>query len=163
MNKQRRRQVLAVATVYVSITIGSLFFGHSITHAAEAGTARVVYKIITSINKIKNAPPIIVNNSKVINAYSFADKIVITTGMLAYVHNDNELALILGHELAHFVHKDNGSSIPKEYRADKDGAIYMHNAGYNICVGAQALRRLHSDGGNDHPTSEARYHELGCH
>jgi beta-barrel assembly-enhancing protease len=36
-----------------------------------------------------------------LNAFASGDKIMITTGMLRFVKNDDELALILGHEIAH--------------------------------------------------------------
>ena len=163
MNKQRRRQVLAVATVYISITIGSLFFGHSIAHAATAVDAQQVYKRLITVNGIRNAPPLTVSNDKDINAYATPDKIIVNAGLLAYVHNNSELALIIGHELSHILHHDDGSTILRELRADREGAIMIRNAGYDICTGAQALKRLHSNGGMTHPDSDTRYYELGCH
>lgn len=36
-----------------------------------------------------------------INAFASGDKIIITTGMLRFVRNDDELAHIIGHEIAH--------------------------------------------------------------
>jgi hypothetical protein len=38
-----------------------------------------------------------------VNAFSNGHDVLITTAMLDYVHNDDELALIVGHELAHFI------------------------------------------------------------
>jgi hypothetical protein len=38
-----------------------------------------------------------------VNAFSNGHDVLITTAMLDYVHSDDELALIVGHELAHFI------------------------------------------------------------
>lgn len=36
-----------------------------------------------------------------LNAFASGDKIIITTGMLRFIKSDDELALVLGHEIAH--------------------------------------------------------------
>jgi Zn-dependent protease with chaperone function len=46
-------------------------------------------------------PLVIDEKDKEINAYTDGNKIVISRKMLNFVHNDNELALVIGHELAH--------------------------------------------------------------
>jgi predicted Zn-dependent protease len=46
-------------------------------------------------------PVVIDNKDKDINAYTDGKKIVISRKMLEFVNNDNELALVIGHELAH--------------------------------------------------------------
>jgi len=38
-----------------------------------------------------------------VNAFSNGHDVLVTTAMLDYVHSDDELALIIGHELAHFI------------------------------------------------------------
>ena len=45
--------------------------------------------------------PVFLIEKNAVNAYADGAKIYITTGMLRFVENDEELALIIGHELAH--------------------------------------------------------------
>ena len=44
---------------------------------------------------------VLVSNSDAINAYADGQRIAITRGMLRFVENDRELALVIAHELAH--------------------------------------------------------------
>jgi hypothetical protein len=41
------------------------------------------------------------NDNAAVNAFADGDKIVVTTGMIRFVESDDELALVVGHELAH--------------------------------------------------------------
>lgn len=45
--------------------------------------------------------PVVLSKGQEINAYADGSKIVVTAGMMKFVRNDDELAGILGHELAH--------------------------------------------------------------
>ena len=45
--------------------------------------------------------PVVVTQDDTVNAYADGDAIYITTGMLRFVENDQELATVIGHELAH--------------------------------------------------------------
>jgi len=45
--------------------------------------------------------PLIVSDDDIVNAYADGNKIVITQGMMSFAKTDNELALVVGHELAH--------------------------------------------------------------
>jgi len=47
------------------------------------------------------AYPVELKEEKIVNAFAFGDRIWITSGMVRFCHTDDELALILGHELAH--------------------------------------------------------------
>lgn len=44
---------------------------------------------------------IIISDDDEVNAFADGNNVILTTGMLRFVENDNELALIVGHELAH--------------------------------------------------------------
>jgi len=46
---------------------------------------------------------IVLANSNEINAYTDGKKIIVTKGMLRFVNDDKELALVMAHELAHIV------------------------------------------------------------
>ena len=83
---------------------------------------------------------------KIANSWtSISDRqITITRGILAYIDNDDEMAALLSHEIAHAVESYNGIFrgyfhflkslfIPKrfEINADKKAVDYMVKAGYN--------------------------------
>ena len=93
-------------------------------------------------NRIPNRVPIFVDNKKVVNAYSRSyDKIVVIhEGSFSYIDNDDELAYILSHEIAHSVESYGGmikhlamSTNSKKYeqKADLKGIDYMVKAGYD--------------------------------
>jgi predicted Zn-dependent protease len=45
--------------------------------------------------------PVTLNNSDALNAYADGHKVVIMRGMMRFAKNDDELALVISHELAH--------------------------------------------------------------
>jgi len=47
------------------------------------------------------AYPVELKEEKILNAFAFGDRIWVTSGMVRFCRSDDELALILGHELAH--------------------------------------------------------------
>ena len=94
-------------------------------------------------NKIPKRVPIIVQyNNKVLNAYSSSyDKYVyIYSSLFSYMDNDDELAAVLSHEIAHSVEAYGGmtkfiamqaNSKKYEQKADLNGIDYMVKAGYD--------------------------------
>lgn len=82
----------------------------------------------------------------VINAYADGKNITVTTGMMEFTASDDELALIIGHELAHNTHGHIRKIItnavltgyskrhvrPFEAEADYVGMYYMTRAGYDL-------------------------------
>jgi hypothetical protein len=107
-----------------------------------------------------------------INAYAKFSGIQFTTGMVHFVEDDDELAIIMGHELAHLTAKHLPKNISmaalcgtlggltgpfaplttkalyapycrkNEREADYLGLIYAHNAGYDIEKGAALWKRF---------------------
>ena len=107
-----------------------------------------------------------------INAYAKFTGIEFTTGMVHFVEDEDELAVIMGHELAHLTAKHLPKNITmatlcgtlggltgpfaplttqalyapysrkNEREADYLGLIYSHNAGYNIEKGAALWKRF---------------------
>ncbi len=107
-----------------------------------------------------------------INAYAKFSGIKFTSGMVHFVENDDELAIIMGHELAHIIAKHipksismavlcgtlgvlTGPFVPLTYRAlyapysreiereaDYLGLIYAHKANYDIEKGAALWKRF---------------------
>jgi len=85
------------------------------------------------------------SNSRAVNAYADGRNITVTAAMMDFVQNDQELALIVGHELAHntmgHIRKIIGNFIlsggatrytrPFESEADYVGMYYLVRAGYS--------------------------------
>lgn len=111
----------------------------------------------------------------IVNAWTDGKKIVVTDGLLKFVKGDeNQIALILAHEMSHDLlhHLSNYdptlSNVEKEAQADKLGAFIMLRAGYDICKGRVFFLNLmnYEDGDfadpffRDHPSDIYRYHDL---
>ncbi|GHA87944.1 hypothetical protein GCM10009069_08620 [Algimonas arctica] len=115
--------------------------------------------------------------SSAINAFANGRNITVTTGMMDFTESDDELALILGHELAHntmgHIRKVVGNLIlsgfatrytrPFELESDYVGLYYMVRAGFNPDDVEAFWRRLADvdprsvNRAKTHPTFPARY------
>ena len=133
--------------------------------------AQLIYEKLKNANGIPNAPVLVLNGSTSINAETQSNQIIVNKGMLDFVDNNDQLALVLGHELAHWVNHDY-LYFPiewKEYRADSQGLQYMENAGYNHCRGIKVFKQFKKRMGDSksdgvHPSDIDRYNYLhrGC-
>lgn len=100
---------------------------------------------------------------KIANQYNaYADPLfgVTSISRAALTRSVDEIALILGHEIAHHTGHYN------ERSADIAGARYTYNAGYSVCKGRNWFRFLYIEGigvvgGKLHPKSMDRYKYLG--
>lgn len=99
-------------------------------------------KIININHLDKRIPMLVRRDKKTINAFSYRyDKtVVVTTGIMLYIDNDDELAYLIGHEIAHSLDSYGGigkwaamtfNSKQYEYKADLIGIDLMVKAGYN--------------------------------
>ena len=115
--------------------------------------------------------------SSAINAYADGRNITMTSGMMEFVKNDDELALIIGHELAHntmgHIRKIIGNIIlsggatrykrPFESESDYVGMYYLVRAGYSPENVEDVWRRLAKvnpksvSRAKTHPTFPDRY------
>lgn len=100
--------------------------------------------------------PALLRMSPTINAYANGRTIVVTAGMMNFVKSDDELAYIIGHELAHNTHSHIRKSVTNyilslggtrytrifEAEADYVGLYYMVRAGYDPTVVEDMWRRL---------------------
>lgn len=108
----------------------------------EEKVLQVGQRIMIS-NRIPKRVPIFVDSHKDnINAYSstYDKKVTIYAGMFLYMDNDDELAYVLSHEIAHSVEAYGGmikylainaNSKKYEQKADLNGIDYMVKAGYD--------------------------------
>ena len=114
-----------------------------------------IYDRIITANGL-SAVPISVE-SGVLDTCSLActdrSSITVTVELLAIVKNEDELAGVIGHEIAHMLYKD-------ELKADKQGLLYAKKAGYNYCKAAQFLKNYLED--DTHPSGAVRYKNSGC-
>ncbi len=136
---------------------------------------RIYQEVYVHTGRSGEIPPLTVINSEDINAYVSDREMVIYTGMIDFAKNDDELALVLGHEMAHVTlghlsTKANSTSDVSvmESMADKMGAYYMLAAGYDVCKARDMWKRLKAQEGDymnkDHPDMAYRYDQLnvGC-
>lgn len=133
----------------------------STSHAMSLKQAQGVYYKLAKVNRI-NAPPLVIWNDPSDNAKSGRNATYVTPGMLSFARNNDEIAIILGHELSHFVNRDNGSTPSREYRADQQGVVMAHRAGYNVCSGVAIVKRFNDKASKTHPSSLDRWNKLKC-
>jgi hypothetical protein len=82
-----------------------------------------------------------------LRAYSDTANVAISEALVEFALNDDELALVLGHELAHVLYQDKRDmGVPArraaEARADLTGAAIARCAGFDIARGVGILTRL---------------------
>jgi hypothetical protein len=112
-----------------------------------------------------------------INAYATGTTVTVTSGMMKFVESDEELAMIVGHELAHntmgHIRKIVGNYIfslgatryarPFESEADYVGLYYLARAGYDMDGVEDVWRRLalispqNTSRAKTHPTTSERF------
>lgn len=138
-------------------------------------------KIVAQTGQVQDALPLNIVDSPVDNAYTDGKQVVMFTGFIKS-HTMDELALVMGHEIAHYnlghlnaqppvpenddikAMGTNGYSAVLEANADKMGAVYMMKAGYDICKGREIYKTWEKENGNyqaqTHPDYPYRYAEL---
>lgn len=138
-------------------------FSFSITCYAAVSwkTATQMYEGLIKNNYLKRPTVFRLIESDELNAWASPDGSVnITTADLKILTRP-ELALILGHELAHIQFNDTHHSLGgtvQEDRADHYGMYYAENIGYSRCKQAYFFLRLYrlygNSGGNGDPHSK---------
>ncbi len=136
-----------------------------------------IYQQLAINSGQQDIPPLIILDSTIINAWTDGTTITLTTGILKIFENDDELAMVLAHEMAHAINKDpqrtDGAVLPNdvEAHADKLGAYIMMRAGFDECKGKEVFavfKRLFGDTSHPqgHPDFAYRYDQLNlpqCH
>lgn len=151
------------------------------THYSELAPddhVKAIYKqIIASSGQAQDALPLVIDDSLIDNAYNDSTKIVIYRGLINHCSSWDEVALVLGHEVAHgmlkhFTLANDASSADDiailEGNADKYGAFLAMKSGYDVCKGRLLFKHWREENGNalgqNHPDYSYRYDELdvGC-
>ncbi len=108
---------------------------------------------ILSANQINKRIPFRVISGQDVNAYSstYTKTVNVYAGMLNYIRNDDEMAFILSHEIAHSVEAYGGAikfvamkcnSKKYEMKSDLKGIDYMVMAGYNPIAAITISNRI---------------------
>lgn len=141
--------------------VAALLLVSNASFAISFSSAQQVYQKLLAANHLEALPLILVSDSE-INAETDGLDIYVYSGLLRNIKNQDEIALVLGHEMAHNTLHNSGSSPPRELAADKLGAQYAASAGYNVCKGAQLFKKFNSAPSRTHPGSKERIQKLGC-
>lgn len=169
--------ILSIACAY-SYQYSTDYFQREFERHKSNAYLQAMYKKIV-IASGQKAPPLVILPDKGINARATIDNITVNQGMVNYTKNDNEIALVLAHELSHYQLKHVMQEDPtelsslgrviwqlqKELNADKLGAFYAMQAGYDVCSGREIWKRLKEQEGDvienlGHPTDIFRYVNL---
>lgn len=162
--------------------LGSLLFPYLPAEQSQVGenglTKQDVIDVYNKLNKYTGVPgvipPLVLEDNPVVNAWITPDNLTITTGMLHFIKDKDELALVIGHEMGHFMLQHfelGGDNRLHEANADKFGVFLALRAGYNVCVGEGLWMRMADEDGDSvlttsHPGSTQRAWELDfpmCH
>lgn len=129
--------------------------------AVSFSEAEKIYHNILAQNGIRIGPKLIFSNSNEVNASASVLWITVNKGMLN-ITNRNEIALVLGHELAHWKLGHGGSSHTNEYAADRLGFYYASKAGYNACSGIKVFNKFKQSESSTHPHPQKRKQKFNC-
>ncbi len=128
-----------------------------------------VYERLAANSGEQGLPPLTIADNADINAWTDGKNITITTGILAVMENEDELALVLGHEMAHYINHDmlheDLDSRSVEAHADKLGAFIMMRAGFDVCKGKEMFKVFKEQFGDSpvttsHPDNAFRRDQL---
>ena len=97
-------------------------------------------------NELRRAPIMVEKTWRAVNASTntYTKSILVSTSILPYIDNDDELAFVVGHELAHAQEAYGGAlklismsynSKKYEYKSDLKAIDYMVKSGYNPIAG----------------------------
>lgn len=172
-----------IIDLVIFVAVISLHWYYNTEEGLEYRINAVYAKLVAQTGQTQDTLPLRIVVRDTVNAYNDGNQIVIFTGLAKTLKNDDEIALVLGHEIAHgmlghlsdnpplTIHQgmaQNDYIAVLEGSADKMGAVYMIKAGYDICKGREIFKRWYLEEGNfigmNHPDNAYRYEELnlGC-
>ena len=166
-----------VVAIFIDAIIGGavyLIYIKNFSQSAVDEKVRAIYQqLIVNTGQTQEALPLVIDDSSEVNAYNDGNKIVIYRGLIDSAESWDEIALVLGHEIAHGMlwhlkmlneGQDSSEVSVMEANADKLGAVYMMKAGYDVCKGRELFKQWKEKNGNalgqDHPDFSYRYDEL---
>ena len=168
---QVRLLILAIALdVAIVITIGVVYVEYFSEEAQHRRIHEIYRKLVVSSGESDRIPPLIISNNEEVNAYTNGEIIVLHQGIIDITKSDDEIALIIGHEIAHNTlghldgEKNKEMTREGEAMADRVGAYYMMKAGYNLCKGREVWKAMREKNGESlngsHPDVSYRLSQL---
>ncbi len=165
--------VIGGLIIFIGVNIHLEYFSY---YSMEKKVHGIYQELWIQSGQNQDRLPLKIIDNPTVNAYNNGQEIVIYTGLIRSVKNWDEVALILGHEIAHgnlghlkmlntegFANDANSISV-MEANADKMGAVYIAKAGYNICKAREIFKSWANTKGDylggDHPSYAYRYNEL---
>lgn len=165
--------IIGVELIICASLFSFILYMENFSQLAYENKTREIYKEIWSkTGQSQDSVPLYIVTSSQENAYTDGTKVVIYTALINNSRSWDEVALVLGHEIAHVnlghLGKLNTSVTNEiavlEGNADKMGAFYMIRAGYDVCKGRMIYKRWLNTSGNylgqNHPNYSYRYDEL---
>lgn len=168
---------LAIMFDIAIVLVGTIIYMETLSdYAIERKVNEIYNQIWRQTGQNQERLPLRIVDDNIINAYNNGQEIVIYTGLIKSTKSWDEIALVLGHEIAHGnlwhlrMLNDTNMSLSKndiavlEANADKMGAFYMIKARYDVCKGRELFKHWLDDQGDsldrDHPDFAYRYNEL---
>lgn len=164
---------IVVSIIACLVVYGYIGYQENLSDEAIKAKVLAMYnEILAQTGQGQDALPLFIVNEDIDNAYNDGTKVVIYRGLIDHTKSWDEVALVLGHEVAHgmlghlhnFPDRDGNQTAVLEGNADKMGAVYIMKAGYDICSGREIFLRWKKQNGNalgqDHPDYSYRYDEL---
>lgn len=161
--------VLIVFTPFLSYIF--LYDQYFSNEAINKKTFEIYDKVAAQTGFADKKLPLYIYEDDIENAWTDGTKIVIYKGLINSCETWDEVAMVLGHEIAHNtlehlgrLSSENAQDISVlETNADKMGAIYMMRAGFDICKGRKLYLHWLESGdilNGDHPPYIYRYNQL---
>jgi hypothetical protein len=175
--------LLLLAVAASTILCAYIVYATQLSQEASDDKVREIYKqLVAASGQSQDALPLYIDDSMIDNAYNDGTRIVIYRWLINHAGSWDEVALVLGHEIAHGMlgHLNEHMPIPEqiphdgmgdsdyiavlEANADKLGALYTLKIGYSVCEGRNLFKYWKQENGNalgqDHPDYSYRYDEL---
>ena len=182
---RRALMCLAIPAVILSLFMGGMYYQNQkdgqemldrIKYSLSAGmlyaqsspapknVQAIYHRLLKTTNMSGRVKGIRLMRDKYENAFAAYDgHVYVTQGLLDNAANENELALVIGHEIAHVLlnhvtpdnHEDNRAN---EMHSDKLSAFMLLQAGFNLCEGRGIYVRWYKKYGDSVLTSSHPSH-----
>lgn len=118
-----------------------------------------IYQKVVKKNKINNPPQLVYSVKSDMIARYVPPRTIVFNGMLKLVTSD-EVAVILSHELTHWMVEVNDTKWSNEQFADQQGTYLANRAGFNGCKGKIVFGLFRED--EEHPPGYQRVNNIKC-
>lgn len=135
--------VMLLGVLTIGVVIGSIILNKH-RYNAENRLDSVYKRLVVNAGEYTLPSSVEVLDTENANAYTNGIDIKITKGLLKMIRNDDQLAMVLAHEMSHMILEDykieSMSQARKEAHADKLGAFILMRSGFSICKGKNVFK-----------------------